>query len=276
MDVSGRWVMDEFFFQIDGLRSLEIMENVARCDLHDLKFAQNKQIEIAGTPVTIHRLGMSGCLAYEMHGAWGKAEDVYAAIMEGGKEYGLRQLGIGQYPRNHTQSGYPNQNIHYWYPWFSSSPEMTDYFMNRCDYFNTRMPKVYPFIGSAAGDPQNAFVTPFDVKWDYLINYDHDFIGKKALLEIRKDPPRTVVTLEWDADDVGKVLASQFKGTEHMPTDDISAVGDGGAGPFTMSKVMDDEQMIGVATGRTRDNYHRRMHFHVRSMRKNCAAVNKE
>ena len=131
-------------------------------------------------------------------------------------------------------------------------------------------------IGSAAGDPQNAFVTPFDVKWDYLINYDHDFIGKKALLEIRKAPPRTVVTLEWDADDVGKVFASQFKGTEHMPTDDISAVGDGGAGPFTMSKVMDGEQMIGVATGRARDYYHRRMHFHVRSMRKNCAAVNKE
>ena len=46
-------------------------------------------------------------------------------------------------------------------------------------------------IGSAAGDPQNAFVTPFDVKWDYLINYDHDFISKKALLEIRKAPPRT-------------------------------------------------------------------------------------
>ena len=83
------------------------------------------------------------------------------------------------------------------------------------------------------------------------------------------------MTLEWDADDVGKVFASQFKNTEHIPTDDISAVGDGGAGPFTMSKVMDGEQMIGVATGRTRDYYHRRM-ISLAYIRRDLAVDGKE
>lgn len=256
MDVHGEWVTDEFFFQIDGPKSLEIMEKAAHCDLHDLKFAQNKPIVVAGIKANIHRLGMSGCLAYEMHGDVKEGGAFFEAVVKAGEEYGIKKLGFMQYCRNHTQGGYPNQWIHFWYPWLNGDKALAEY-VKQSPILETH--KVYNFFGSAADDIENAFVTPFDVDWDYLINYDHDFIGKAALEKIKKNPPRKCVTLEWNAEDVGKVFASQFMGTDMKPADDITSVGDGGEAAFVMSKVMADGKMIGVSAGRTHDFYHRRM-----------------
>ncbi len=261
MDVTGRWVKDEYFLQIDGPKSLEIMEKACGEDLHDLKFAQNKNVRIADTDVTIHRLGMSGCLAYELHGDRKNTEAVYGAVVEAGEEYGIKRLATLNYCRNHTQAGYPNQWIQFWYPTISSGDKLAEYMKtgDYLKYYPIAKGRSYPFFGSASDDIENGFVTPFDVDWDYLINYDHEFIGKDALQEIKKNPPRKVVTLEWNAEDVGKVFASQFMGQEIEPCDEIVSNGDGGDAPFVISKVMLGDEMVGVAAGRTRDYYHRRM-----------------
>ncbi len=117
----------------------------------------------------------------------------------------------------------------------------------------------YTFRGSAADNIENAFVTPYDVNWDYLISYDHEFIGKSALEELAKNPPRRCVTLEWNADDVGKVFATQFAGKAEEVVADLSSIGDGGEVGFVMSKVMLNGKQIGVSAGRTHDFYHNRM-----------------
>ena len=259
LDVQGKWIHDEFFLQIDGPRSLEIMEKVSGSDLHDLKFAQNTAIKIAGIPVTIHRLGMSGCLAYEMHGPMKDVGTVFDAILAAGQEYDIRPLGFTQYCRNHTQGGYPNQWIHFYYPFLESGEDMKNYVLSHAPVGNPQYSGYQYVMGSASDDIQNAFVTPFDVKWDYLINYDHDFIGKSALLEIRENPPRTVVTLEWNPEDVGKAFAATLSGENAEAVDDITSTGDGGYGMFVMSKVMKDGRMIGVASGRAIDYYHKDM-----------------
>ena len=256
MDVSGEWIMDEYFFQIDGPRSLEIMEAASQTDLHDMKFAAKRKIKIAGKDVTIVRLGMSGALAYEIHGNVQEADAVYDAILQAGEKFDLRRLGLTQYCRNHTQGGYPNQWIHFYYPRLSSSEGLAEYIKTSPELEKF---KIYNFLGSAADDVENAFVTPFDVEWDYLINYDHDFIGKEALEKLKANPPRKCVTLEWNAEDVGKVFAANFEGKADGITDDITTVGDGGEAPFVISKVMLDGTMVGVAAGRTIDFYHNRM-----------------
>lgn len=257
-DVQGKWITDEFFIQIDGPRSLEIMEKVSGSNLHDLKFAQHKEITIADVKTTIHRLGMSGCLAYEMHGDMDKVGEVYEAIAEIGKEYGLKRLGWANYCRNHTQGGYPNQYIHFYYPFLLNGEGMKQYVIDHHGW-NPQFCQ-YNFYGSASYDIQNAFVTPFDVKWDYLINWNHDFIGKEALLKLKENPPRTVVTLEWNAEDIGKVFATQFVKKSVLPFDDISNIADGAMRDFfVISKVMSENKMVGVASGRTRDYYHNAM-----------------
>ncbi|AWW25887.1 aminomethyltransferase family protein [Acetobacterium sp. KB-1] len=266
MDVKGKWVYDEYFYQIDGPKSLEIMEKATGSDLHEMKFAGKMDVKIAGTDMSIVRLGMSGCLAYEMHGALENADKAFAAILAAGEEFGIKRLGFAQYCRNHTQGGYPNQWIQFWYPSLTSGEKMADYMksdklrddMKNCSYANYLRTN-YPFEGSASDNVENAFVTPFDLDWDYLINWDHDFIGKETLLKIKDNPPRKITTLEWNAEDVAAVVASSFMGQDVEPAADITSTGDGGERPFVMSKVMLDGKVIGVATGRTQDFYHRRM-----------------
>ena len=111
MEIEYESITNEYFIQIDGPKSLEIMEHACGCDLHDLKFAHNKIVTCAGTPMTIHRLGMSGCLAYEMHGDGKHVDQVYTKIVEAGEPYGIVRAGTKSYCMNHSQA-YVNQNFH--------------------------------------------------------------------------------------------------------------------------------------------------------------------
>ncbi|HWI22670.1 MAG TPA: hypothetical protein VNT22_08660, partial [Baekduia sp.] len=54
------------------------------------------------------------------------------------------------------------------------------------------------------------FITPFDVNWFHAVRFDHDFIGRDALEPLAGSPPRTLVTLEWNPDDVLDVYRSMF------------------------------------------------------------------
>ena len=133
MDVQGKYI-DEYFFQIDGPKSLEILEQASRSDLHDLKFAEHKMIKISGKDVRILRLGMSGALAYEVHGSLKDTEPVYTAIKEAGQEFGIRPLGNRHYCVNHTQGGYPNQFIHFIYPYTTSGKVISGALSNHMNF----------------------------------------------------------------------------------------------------------------------------------------------
>lgn len=49
-------------------------------------------------------------------------------------------------------------------------------------------------------------MTPFDVGWDFLVKFNHDFTGKDALLKLAEEKRRTAVTLEWNGEDEEKFL----------------------------------------------------------------------
>lgn len=260
LDVTGTYVDDEYFFQIDGPKSLQIMEKATQTDLHELKFAQHKDVQIAGTAARVHRLGMSGCLAYEFHGDMADADKVWDAVTAAGEQFGLKRLGHMQYCENHTQGGYPNQWIQFWYPRVSSGEALADYVRTAPGFQGYNR---YRFAGSAGQDFENPvdtpFVTPYDLDWDYLINWDHEFVGKETLEKIAEKPARKCVTLEWNAEDVGKVYAAQFMGEADLEADDITPGVDAVFVPFTASKVYDGDELVGVATGRSHDYYHYRM-----------------
>lgn len=256
MDVHGEYKNDEFFFQIDGPKSLEIMEMAAQTDLHNLKFAKNTTARIAGKDVVIHRLGMSGCLAYEVHGAPEDGEEVYTKILEALNAFGGKQLGFRHYViLNHTQAGYPNQFQHFTYDVYSCDPGLAEFAKKYCP----------PQIGCGSSyEDQDAYhVKPDDIGWGYLVNTNHDFVGKEALVEYKKTKPKKMVTLEWNADDVAEIFRSQFLGSEAKNYDPIEPYDDGyNAGSIGLvngSNVMVDGKKIGIATGRCYDFYHHRM-----------------
>lgn len=259
MDIQYKDVSDEeYFFQIDGPKSLEIMEKACQCDLHDLKFAHNKVVTCANSPMTIHRLGMSGCLAYEMHGSPEFAEAVYSRICEAGKEFGMVRAGIRSYCMNHSQA-YVNQNFHFLFDLDNSGEGFRQYCNTHGREFQTR-------LGSLADMPEKYHITPYDADWGSRVNFNHEFIGKEALLKHKQECRTKVVTLIWDPDDCAQVYASQFRGKGVKPADVIDRhrdTTDGRRqelfpGMITIaSKVYAGDKMIGYAANRTNDYYHR-------------------
>ena len=59
-------------------------------------------------------------------------------------------------------------------------------------------------------DLESRFMTPFDVGWDFLVKFNHDFTGKDALLKLAEEKRRTAVTLEWNGEDVGKIFTTKL------------------------------------------------------------------
>ena len=254
LDVRGEYKQDEYFFQIDGPKSLEILEKACECDLHDIKFARNKTVTICGTEMVVHRLGMSGSLAYEVHGDASDAETAYARIREvletfGGKPQGVRNYGI----LNHTPAGYPNQLQHYAYALLDTDSKLTEFAKQSC--------WLMPLLGSAASDPEAFYVTPFDIGWGYLVNFDHDFMGKAALEKLKESTHKQAVTLIWNTEDVGDVFMSQFRGKDVEPYDSLHAHSQLAAEDVGIRAdfVTADGENIGIASGRTFAYYERRM-----------------
>lgn len=252
VDMSGK----EYFIQIAGERSLEILENVFEKDLHDIRFATHRKEMLGDKEAEIIRLGMSGNLAYEIHGPMEEFNEVYKKVWEIGLRFGARKLGMHAYNLfNHTEAGFPNIHIHYPLPWFETDDEMTKYMYEnpRLSSFNiNRILK-----GSLGDELQQRFVTPYDVGWGALVRFNHEFIGRKALEKIAKNPPRQVVTLEWNAEDVGNVFATQFRPDEE-PCESIAEESDfdlltnsfKGETIYRNDRVLYNGKDIGISTGR--------------------------
>lgn len=87
-DMTGK----EYFIQIDGEKSLEILEDTFGADLHDIKFAKHRIQVVDGKEVNVLRLGMSGNLAYEIHGSMEDFAEIYGKVWESGKKFGAQKL----------------------------------------------------------------------------------------------------------------------------------------------------------------------------------------
>lgn len=273
-DVQGEDVsFTEYFIQVDGERSLEILEEACGSDLHDIGFARHRLAKIGDKDMRVLRLGMSGGLGYEVHGPISDFEEVYSKVWEAGKSLGAKKLGMHAYAGpNHTPGGYPNILIHYPMPWFESE---SGKFAGFTDYLNGRQHLAsFNFMrqlkGSVGEDLNNRFVTPYDVGWGNLVNFNKidDFIGRDALEKLSQQNHRRVVTLEWNADDVGEVFASQLKGADVEPCESIDLQMDLNYQEFVQKglgfcyradKVMAGAENIGISSGRCIDHASRHM-----------------
>ena len=272
MDVKGEWKQDEYFFQIDGPKSLEILEEATQTDLHDIKFAKNRTVKICGTDMVVHRLGMSGGLAYEVHGDAKDAETALIRLREVTEKFGGKMQGFRNYTYlNHTPAGYPNQFQHFCYDLYSGDPGLAAFAKENC-------PPQYG-TGSAEEDQEAFHVTPYDIGWGYLVNMNHDFVGKEALMAAKQAQKKQMVTLEWNADDVADVFASQFRGQDVQPYDPLEAYTPNYNGglpiPTRGDWVVADGEKIGIAVGRTYAFYEQRM-ISLASIKKEYAVEGKE
>lgn len=246
----------EYFIQIDGEKSLEILEDAFEADLHDIKFAHHRIQKVEGREVNIIRLGMSGNLAYEIHGKMEDFTFIYDKVWASGQKFGAKKQGLHTYNLfNHTEAGFPNINLHYPLPWFESGEGLASYLYQhpQTAYFNLNR----GLLGSMGQELEDRFMTPYDVGWGFLVKFNHDFIGRAALEKISQNPRRACVTLEWNADDAAAVFATRLRPGEE-PCEDISVLSDaflnekpaGQGYTYRADRVFVDGKEIGLSSGR--------------------------
>lgn len=245
----------QFVFQMMGPNSLEIIEEATQEDLHELKFNRIKYSEICGHRVRILRFGMHGGLGYEIHGPAETAQEIHKKIVEIGVPYGIRLLGFRAYALSHTPGASQQFSMHY-----EADLGGFDYLAMAGSRNDDVDIPVWKWTGSAGNSLEKRLRNPYELGLEKVIDYNHDFIGKEALLKYRENPKHTLVTLEWMEADIQEVYASQFN-TEKEPYQQFDFPGQMNIrGGYFISSIdlvyNEDGEEIGISGGRTFSPFH--------------------
>ena len=247
-----------FLFQIAGPKSLAILEKASGDKFRDIKFMHHRMTSFNGMPVRILRLGMAGTLSYELHGDIDHAHDIYNMVLEAGKEYGIRRLGYHTYMMNHTEDGFPQAYYHFPYPW--AEDEKLKAWLGAAT--KSTQSTDLALLGSMGPDIKLRYRNPVELGWERAINFNHEFVGKEALQKLVAEKPRTMVTLEWNKEDIIDIYRSQFEPGEPYANMDrpYHFRYEEGRETLYADRVLDkDGSMIGISSGRAYSYHYRQM-----------------
>jgi len=202
----GKAVMRTCYrYQIQGPNAPQILEKLNGVPLPEIKFFHMEVIHVAGRKVRALRHGMAGAPGLEIWGPYEEREEIRAAIVDAGKDFGLREVGSRAYATNTLESG--------WIP----SPLPAVYTGEKMKAYRQWLPATsYEGTGSLGGsfDSHNIedyYLTPYALGYGPFVKFDHDFIGREALEKMAGKPQRKKVTFAWNPADVVKVFASMFE-----------------------------------------------------------------
>lgn len=231
-----------FIFQIAGPKSREVIETVCGQDIGDVKFLYGRPITIPGIEeeLEIVRVGMTGNLAYELRGSNEIAAQVYDLVYQAGKPLGMKRLGWKTYLVNHTEGGFPQENGSFLAP----------------------ISNVELFTGSYDPAEKSAhWRTPGDVGWLWMAKFNHEFVGRTAVEAEAAKPRRTIVTLEWDVEDVLDINRSYMEAGEPYKQLTIPTAPEPICGGHA-DRVLKNGQIVGVSSMVAYSFYYRKFISH--------------
>jgi vanillate/3-O-methylgallate O-demethylase len=208
-------VRKDYRYQIQGPNATKVIEKLNGGPIPDIKFFTMDVINIAGRKVRALRHGMAGAPGLEVWGPYEEREEIRAAIVNAGKEFGLREVGSRAYATNTLESG--------WIP----SPLPAVYTGEKMKAYRQWLPAAsYEGTGSLGGsfysdNIEDYYMTPYALGYGPFVKFDHDFIGREALEKMAGKPQRKKVTFAWNSEDVEKVFASMFRPGEHYKYIDL-------------------------------------------------------
>jgi vanillate/3-O-methylgallate O-demethylase len=191
-------------YQVQGPTALDVLAKATGAALPQIKFFNLGRLTIAGHEVRALHHGMSGAPGLELFGPWEERDEVKAAIVEAGGEFGLRQVGSRVYATNTLESG--------WIP----CPLPAVFSGDAMKAYREWLPaNGYEATGSLGGslyhdEIDDYYLTPWDLGYGTFINYDHDFVGREALQQM-EEPSRRKVTLAWNGEDVARAMGTMFQ-----------------------------------------------------------------
>jgi vanillate/3-O-methylgallate O-demethylase len=191
-------------FQIQGPRAWDVIEKLNGEPLDKLKFFNMSTMKIGNKTIRTLRHGMAGSPGLEIWGPYEEQEYVREEILKAGEEFGLIPVGSRAYPSNTLESG--------WIP----SPLPAIYTGDKlADFRKWLGADSYEATGSIGGSfvgekIEDYYLNPWELGYGPFVKFDHDFHGADALKEIDPATQRKKVTLEWNADDMKKIVGSMF------------------------------------------------------------------
>ena len=188
-------------YELQGPTAAPLLEELTKASLPEVKFFNMTEFTIAGHRVRALRHGMAGQPGFEFFGPWDEREDFVEALLDVGVDFGLVRAGSRAYATANLESG--------WIP--TPFPAI---FGDAERAYREWLPAAS--IGSVGGsldstDVTDYYNTPYDLGYDRLVTFDHDFVGRSALEESAQNPERTKVTLVWNVDDVLGIIRSQYE-----------------------------------------------------------------
>jgi vanillate/3-O-methylgallate O-demethylase len=195
-------------YQIQGPKAPQILEKLNGGPVAEVKFFHMSTINIAGRKVRALRHGMAGAPGLEVWGPYEEREEIRAAIVDAGRDFGLCEVGARAYATNTLESG--------WIP----SPLPAIYTGEKMKAYRQWLPATsYEGAGSIggsfeSGNIEDYYMSPYALGYGLFVKFDHDFIGRQALEKMSGLPQRRKVTFAWNAEDVLKVFASMFEAGE--------------------------------------------------------------
>ncbi|WP_035971134.1 aminomethyltransferase [Bradyrhizobium sp. WSM3983] len=214
-----------FRYQIQGPTAMGLLNRLFDNKLDDIKFMRFRELSVAGRPVSVLRHGMAGQIGFEFFGDWENEETFRQTVLEAGKEFGLIQVGGLAYYTTAADSGWVPIPI----PGIYTDPALEDYRRYVGLY---SLEGQFPLQGSFySPDIRDYYCSPFEMGYGRSVSFNHEFIGREALLKAKDAAARTKVTLVWNADDVKRVFGADHGFLMHM----------------TFDRVEKDSEMVGLS-----------------------------
>ena len=204
-------------FEVQGPNAWKILEKVNGGSIAPIPFFGMSEITIAGRSVRCLKHGMSGAPGLELWGPKIEGEEIRAALLEAGKEYGLRPGGARAYSTVAIESG--------WVP----SPVPAIYTGEPMRPYREWLPangfEANASLGGSfvSDNIEDYYLTPYDLGYGGFIRFDHEFVGREALEKMAGKPHLKKVTLIWNSDDVIGIFATMFQSTDRAKYMDMPA-----------------------------------------------------
>jgi vanillate/3-O-methylgallate O-demethylase len=226
-------------FQVQGPTALDVLRKANGGSLPEIKFFNMGELTLGGHTVRALHHGMSGVPGLELWGPWDEREDVRGAIVEAGRDFGLRQVGSRVYATNTLESG--------WIP----CPLPAIFTGDALKAYREWLPADgYEGTGSLGGsyyadDISGYYLTPHDLGYWPFVKFDHDFVGREALEAIADEPQRKKVTLAWNGEDVARAIGTLFEKGDPAKYIDIPL---SNYATWPYDKLLRDADLVGVST----------------------------
>ncbi len=192
-------------FQIQGPRAWDVIEKLNGGSLEKLKFFNMSEMQIGNKTVRTLRHGMAGSPGLEIWGPYEEQDYIRDEILKAGEEFGLIPVGSRAYPSNTLESGWIPSPL----PPVYTGDELKDYReWLGADSYEATGAIGGSFVGKSIED---YYLNPWELGYGPFVKFDHDFIGREALEKIDPAEQRKKVTLEWNKEDIQKIVSSLFE-----------------------------------------------------------------